>query len=305
MFDIRRATALRAVVQHGTISAAAASLHVTSSALSQQLAKLEREIGQPLLVRRGRGVEVTDAGELLAECTAGIVADIDRAEAALQEHQGQVMGRMTIAAFATAMRTIVSAALRTLPSTYPLLRVQSHEHEPADAIQLLAQGDIDVAIIDEWFQPRPGLPDGIEATHLLDDVADLALPADHRLATSNTPIDVGDCADEPWISWRAGEFGHDWLHRVLAGHHPDPHFAHTAGEHQTLLALVDAGLGIALMPRLGRGRVPANVVIKPLHPTITRHCFAIWRTDTTQRPAITAALDALTDAAAHLPQTHQ
>lgn len=270
---------------------------MTSSALSQQLAKLEREIGQPLLVKRGRGVQLTDAGRLLAERTAEIVNSINRTEAALQAHRGQVAGRMAIAAFATATRTFVPAALRRLTADHPLLQVESHEHEPADAIPLLDRGDVDIAVIDEWFHTDPALPEGIEAAHLLDDVADLAVPAAHELTNSDKAVDLRACAHENWISWHSGEFGHDWLSNELQQHHPNLHFAHTAGEHQTILALVEADLGIALMPRLGRGAVPEGVAIKPLAPTITRRCFVLWRTDTAQRPAIDAAVETLIESA--------
>lgn len=270
---------------------------MTSSALSQQLAKLEREIGQPLLVKRGRGVQLTDAGRLLTDRTAEIVDSINRTEAALQAHLGQVAGRMAIAAFATATRSFVPAALRRLTADHPLLQVESHEHEPADAIPLLDRGDVDIAVIDEWFRSDPVLPEGIEAAHLLDDVADLAVPVEHELADSDEVIDLRTCAHEDWISWHSGEFGHDWLSSELQAQHPNLHFAHTAGEHQSILALVEAGLGIALMPRLGRGAAPDGVAIKPLSPTITRRCFVLWRTDTAQRPAVAAAVEALTEAA--------
>lgn len=297
MFDLRRARSLHAVSRHGTVGAAAAALHVTPSALSQQLAKLEREVGQPLLVRRGRGVVLTDAGVLLVEHTEALLARMAQAETELQAQRGQVTGRMAIAAFATATRAILPAALRELREQYPQLRLESFEHDPAAALSLLSRGNVDVAVIDEWFRPRPDLPEGVQAEHLLDDVADLALPADHRLAGADPVIDLGACAGERWITWGEGVFGHDWLHRELRKHRADPVFAHTAGEHQTLLALVAAGLGVALVPRLGRGPVPEGVVVKPVRPTATRRVFALWRTDTAARPAIGAATTALRHAA--------
>lgn len=297
MFDLGRARSLHAVARHGTVSAAAAALHLTPSALSQQLAKLEREIGQPLLVRRGRGVALTDAGVLLAEHTEVILARMAQVETELQAQRGQVTGRMAIAAFATATRTILPAALRQLRQQHPHLRLESHEHEPAPALTLLMRGEVDVAVIDEWFRPHPDLPEGIQAVHLLDDVTDLALPADHWLADTDQVIGLGTCADERWITWGEGAFGHDWLRRELRHHRPEPVFAHTAGEHQTLLALVAAGLGIALVPRLGRGPLPAGVVVRPVQPAVTRRVFALWRTDTAARPAVAAATRALQHAA--------
>jgi DNA-binding transcriptional LysR family regulator len=297
MFSLPRATSLLAVSQYGTVSAAAAALHMTSSALSQQLAKLEHEIGQPLLTRRGRGVELTDAGALLADHTAEILERMNRAQAALQAHRGEVSGRLSIAAFATATRAILPAALRSLHSDYTLLEVESHELEPTQAISGLVRGDVDIAVIDEWFRPEPDLPDSLASAHLIDDVADLAVPAEHALATAPGHVELNGCTDETWISWLPGEFGHEWLCAELGRYQPGLRFPHTAGEHQTILALVEAGLGIALMPRLGRGSVPERVVIKPLLPKIIRRCFVVWRQDRARRPAITAAVDALSSAA--------
>ncbi|GAA1139895.1 hypothetical protein GCM10009583_07200 [Ornithinicoccus hortensis] len=204
---------------------------------------------------------------------------------------------MAIAAFPTATRGLLPAALRSLQDHHPLLSVESHEREPAKAVPLLVRGAVDVVIVDKWFHGEPTPPPGVEMTHLLDDVADLALPAGHELTSSGAAVDLSDCAHEQWISWTAGEFGHDWLHGALVEHHPGLRLTHTAGEHQTILALVAAGLGMALMPRLGRGPVPEGVEIREVQPPITRRIFALWRTDTAQRPAIGAAIEALTAAA--------
>jgi DNA-binding transcriptional LysR family regulator len=281
------------VAVHGTVTAAAAALHVTASALSQQLAKLEREIGQPLLVHRGRGVALTDAGHLLARHTEAILAAITRAETDLQAQRGQVAGRMAIGAFATATRALLPAALRRLRDEHPGLRVESRESEPADALMLLDRGEIDLAVIDEWFDAEPALPEALCWQPLCDDVADLALPAAHPLAAADRVVELHWCADQTWITWGPGAFGHEWLLRALHQHRTHPAIAYTANEHQTLLALVSAGLGIALMPRLGRGPVPPGVAIRPLRPTVTRRIFAVWRTDTSARPAIQAATQTL------------
>lgn len=298
MFDVRRARALHAVARYGTVSAAAEALHVTSSALSQQLAKLEREVGQPLLTQQGRGVALTDAGTLLVEHTQVILDRMSRAETDLEAQLGQVTGRMAIAAFATATRTILPATLRHLREHYTQLRVESHEHEPDPALALLVRGDVDIALIDEWSRPHPSLPEGVQALHLLDDVTDLAVPADHPLAGSGRVIDLSAVADEPWITWGGGcSAGRDWLRGALSEYRPDPDFAHTAGEHPTLLSLVSAGLGIALIPRLGRGPLPAGVSLEQVRPAATRRAFVLWRSDAEARPAVRVAIEALQRAA--------
>lgn len=293
MFDVVRARSLHAVAHHGTISAAAAALHLTQSALSQQLARLEREVGQPLLVRRGRGVVLTDAGHLLVERTEEILTRITAAETALEAQRGRVTGRMAVAAFATATRAILPAALHHLRRHHPDLRLESREHDPTAALELLVRGDIDLAVIDEWDLARPPLPDGVDAAHLIDDVSDLALPTWHRLISEEGPIDLAECADESWISWEPGVRAHAWLTRELRERGCAFSVAHAASEHQTFLALVAAGLGIALVPRLGRGPVPDGVSLASLHRPPTRRVFAAWRSDTADRPAVQAALGAL------------
>ena len=302
MFDVGRAQALHAVAAHGTVTAAAAALHVTTSALSQQLAKLEREIGQPLLVHRGRGVALTDAGALLAGHTEAILAAITRAETELAAQRGQVTGRMAIAAFATAARALLPASLRQLRDAHPRLRVESRESEPAEALGLLSRGEVDLAVIDEWFASAPPLPDTMHAVHLLDDITDLALPATHPLASAGSPIELRACRDAPWITWGPGQFGHDWLQRALREHPGDLDIAHTANEHQTLLALVAADLGVAIVPRLGRGLTPPGVIIKAIEPSATRHVFAVWHSDTAERPAIRAAAQVLRSVSADMQQ---
>lgn len=294
MFDVRRARGLRAVEQYGSVTAAAAVLHVTSSALSQQLAKLEREIGQPLLVSRGRGVALTDAGRLLADHTGRILDQIAIAEAELEAARGVATGRMSIGAFATFTRAALPAVLRDLKRGHPHLRIESHEYEPAVALAMLTRGEIDIAVIDEWFLPAPALPEGLRHRQLGTDTADLAVPAGHALAGAAEPVVLAACAGYDWISWRAGEYGNNWLRHALAVAPANPPIAHTAGEHHTILALVDAGLGIALMPRLGRGAVPAGVFIKSVTPAITRRYFAVWRAQDQKRPAVMATLDILT-----------
>jgi len=106
-------------------------------------------------------------------------------------------------------------------------------------------------------------------------------------------IDLTACAGQPWITWTPGQFSHDWLVHTLRSLGAEPAIAHTAGELQTILALVAAGLGVALMPRLGWGPAPEGVVIRTLRPTVTRAVYAAWPADTTGRPAVQAAIAAL------------
>lgn len=126
---------------------------------------------------------------------------------------------------------------------------------------------------------------------IMDDVADIAPPAGHRLATARA-VALDDLAAEPWITWLEGSICHDWLLHTLRRRGHEPRVAHTASEYATQLALVGAGLGAAVIPRLGRGAVPPGVVIVRSTPTLRRQGYAVWRSDATRRSAIRAAVEA-------------
>lgn len=297
MLDLQRLRALHAVARHGSISAAADALYLTASAVSQQIGKLEREVGQQLLRRQGRGVRLTDAGRLLTEHSDRILSAVERAEADLEARRDEVAGRLTIAAFATAAREIVPPAIRQLHGDHPALEIESREMEPDQALPLVRRGNLDVAIVDAWSNDPLAMPDDLVREHLLDDQADLALPAVHPMAARRA-VDLVELEDQAWISWPRGSICHDWLIHTFRSLDLEPRVAHTAMEHATQLAMVASGLGAAVMPRLGRGPVPEGVVIVEVRPALTRQVSAVWRRDAGRRPAIGATVAALR---AHAP----
>ena len=298
--DLQRLRALHAVGVHGSVSAAAEALHVTASAVSQQLAKLQQEAGQTLLRPAGRGVRLTGAGELLARHAEGILSAVTEAEADLAAYHGAVVGNLTVSAFATAARELAPGALRALRDDHQQLHVELREMEPHDAIPLVVRGDVDVAVVDDWFNAPLAVPDTVAREPLCDDVADIALPVDHPLATEEA-VALDALHDQPWITWPPGSICHDWLLHTLRGRGIEPLVAHTAMEHATQLALVAADLGAAVIPRLGRGPVPDGVRIVPVEPALTRRVSAISRRDAARRPAIRAAVEALRGAASGGP----
>jgi molybdate transport repressor ModE-like protein len=296
MLSVERLRALHAVAAQGSILAAADVLHVTTSAVSQQLAKLEREVGQPLLEKQGRGVRLTDVGRRLVAHTEQVLSTLEEAEAELESSRDTVTGRLVIAAFATGARGLAPQALATLAVEHPQLQPMLRELEPADSIPMLARRDVDVAILQDWANAPLALPPGLSKAPVLDDVADIALPAGHRLARA-TQVRLDDLATEPWITWLEGSICHDWLLHTLRRRGHEPRVAHTASEYATQLALVGAGLGAAVIPRLGRGPVPRGVRIVPSEPTLRRHVYAAWRRDASRRTAIRVAVEAFQQAA--------
>ncbi|WP_049559434.1 LysR family transcriptional regulator [Nonomuraea sp. SBT364] len=292
MLDLNRLKALHAVHVYGSVGAAADALMVTPSAVSQQIAKLERETGARLVERNGRGVRLTDAAGLLAEHAERILALVETAEADFEALRGQVVGRLNVGAFPTAARGLMPAALAELRERHPDLLLHLYEREPERVVREVARGELDLVIVQDWLNRPMAIPEGLSRKTLLDDVADVAVPADHPLAGSKE-IPLSALQGERWISSTPGTICHDWLVFTLRSAEVEPEIACMADEYPTHLALVAAGLGCAIVPRLGRDPVPDNVRFVPLRPGQSRRIYALWRTDAARRPAIRATVDAL------------
>ncbi|MEU1477738.1 LysR family transcriptional regulator [Streptomyces sp. NPDC005760] len=296
MLNLERLRTLDALARHGSVSGAAEGLHITTSAVSQQMSKLEREVGQQLLAKNGRGVRLTDAGRLLADHAARILSQVELAQSDLEAQRGQVVGELRLAAFPTAARGLFPAAIASLRSAHPGLRIGSREMEPEAAVHAVIGGDYDLAVVLDWYNKPLPMPDGLVKASIVDDTADVAMPATHRHAQRGE-VDLEDFADDDWVTWGEGEFCHEWLMHTLRSKGVEPRVAHRAEEHPTQLALVAAGLGVCVAPRLGRGPVPRSVRTVPVRQSVSRHIYAVWRADADRRPSIRAAVEALKSAA--------
>ncbi|MFF4120933.1 LysR family transcriptional regulator [Streptomyces sp. NPDC001714] len=296
MLNLERLRTLDALARHGSVSAAAEALHVTTSAVSQQMGKLEREVDQQLLAKNGRGIRLTDAGRLLAEHAGRILSQVELAQSDLEAHRGQVVGELRLSAFPTAARGLFPTALAALRARHPALRVRSSELEPENGIAGVVRGDLDLAVVLDWYNKPMPLPDGLVKAPLLDDPAEVALPVGHRLA-DREEVDLGEFAEDEWITWGKGEFCHEWLMFTLRSRGIEPVVGHRAAETHTQLNLVAAGLGVCIAPLLGRHPVPEGVVMVPLKQRVRRHVYVVWRADADRRPSIRAAVQALRGAA--------
>ncbi|HXW44681.1 MAG TPA: LysR family transcriptional regulator [Streptosporangiaceae bacterium] len=305
MLNLERLRVLQAVARHGSVTAAAAELHVTTSAVSQQLAKLEHESGTTLVERSGRGIRLTDTAHLLAEHASALLSMAELAQADVNARAGTVTGRLVLASLPTATRGLAAPALSQLARAHPALQVQLTEADSSESIPALVQGTVDLVIAHDWSNAPLAAPEGLAKTLLAEDLADIAVPAAHPFAgaTAEDPrcaVELAELGAGPWICGTPGTSCHDWLTFTLRSAGLEPQFAHTANEYATQLALVAAGLGIAVMPRLGRGDVPAGVHMIAVRPTLRRNIYALWRTTAARRPAINAAVSALSEAAAHV-----
>ena len=298
MMDLGRLRALHAVAVHGSVGRAAAALGYTPSAISQQITKLERETRTALLEKRGRGVVLTDAARELAAAAEQVLALVESAEVALEERRGQVSGRLVVAAFATAARGLMPSVLADLTARYPELELRLLESDPYLMAELVGRGEVDLAVVQDWSNTPLPVPEGVARLALGEDPVDVLLPAGHPL-TALPELTVADLAGQHWICVPPGNICHDWLVRTMreAGEEPDVRFQ--VGEFETQIALIAAGLGTGLVPRLGRGTLPEGVVARSVRPEPTRRVFALWREQATRRPAIAATLETLR---AHWPQ---
>ncbi|WP_406445222.1 LysR family transcriptional regulator [Streptomyces sp. NBC_01613] len=285
MLDLQRLRALHAVSVHGTVGAAAAALGYTPSAVSQQIAKLERETRTVLLEREGRGVRLTAEAHQLVGTAQELLAIVERAETELEERRGVPAGRLTIAAFASAARGLIPAVLADLAVRHPALDARLTEIDPHLSVDLVAKGAVDLAVVHDWdIAPLP-VPPGVEQAVIGDDRSTLLVPEGHHFAGRES-VRREELGGERWVCQPPGRVCHDWLVWTLrtAGHEPD--IAHQADENPTLVALVAAGLGVCLVPRLGRGPLPAGVVEVHLDPAPVRRLYALWRKGAARRPAI-------------------
>ncbi|MFJ3586096.1 LysR family transcriptional regulator [Streptomyces sp. NPDC090127] len=289
MLDVRRMQVLRAVVTSGSVTAAAANLGYTPSAVSQQIAALEKEAGIALLERFGRGVRPTAAGLLLTEHAALIGRQVAEAETALADLRAGRTGQVAVRYFATAGADLVAPALARFRSEHPGVRVDLRIAEGARP-----DPEADVTLVVRGRGARVG--EGLRLVHLADDPYRAVLPKGHRLADRRL-VDLTELADEPWVgSERPGPC----LDAVLeacaaAGFSPD--IAVECEEYATAQGFVAAGLGISLVPLMGLGSRHPNVVVRRLRgPEPVRSIHAAVRESSLALPPVRGLLTALQEA---------
>jgi molybdate transport repressor ModE-like protein len=298
MIDVRRLRVLRALADHGTVAAAAQALHLTPSAVSQQLAALEREVGQPIVERRGRGLVLTGAGDVLLEHAHALFAQLERAEADIAAHGRGELGTVVIGAFPTALAAVAAPAAQTLATTHPRLRLELVDVESPQCFAALVEERIDLAIsMESASAPAPGDP-RFSRWPLLDDPLDAVLPDDHALARRSA-IALDALATETWVGPSPGTSCFEVTLAGCAAAGFTPRLVHRTNDFATLMTFVAAGLGVALVPRLAQDRVPPGVAVVPLRGTPpARRVFAATRRGSEARPIVAAARDALASAAA-------
>lgn len=268
---MRKLRVLADLERLGTVAAVARHLHLTPSAISMQLSALEREAGLPLTERHGRTVALTPAGRLLARHGHDIADMITVAEMDVAALRDGTAGTYRVAAFPSAAATFVSdawATLRRAPGTGPVMHLV--ELEPQDALPALAAGEVDLAIVHSYSN-LPELPSpALATTHLITEDVLLAVPDPQRPADGR-PVDLAEFAHHDWVLPHERWTCHEMVTRACAAAGFTPRPVATATDFAVQLALVRAGVGVALVPGLGCTAVPAGVVLCRLRTPVRRH----------------------------------
>lgn len=296
MLELRRLRLLRELAERGTIAAVADALQFTPSAVSQQLAMLEREAGVPLLERAGRGVRLTDAALVLVDHAEALLDRAARADADLAAAAGTVAGRGRIAGFESVALRLALPAMESLAREAPRLRCEFVEAEPEDALPALAVGDIDLVLGDEWQHQPVRLPAGVERHELMRDRVRLLLPTRHP-ATRRHPeaVPLAELAGEAWTTGHAG-LGWDEMTRrtcrELGGFEPD--VRHRTNDAAISLAIVARGLAVTMLPDLPLPARHPGVKLRDIaEGRVSRAIFAATRTTDANRPSTQALLAAV------------
>ncbi|GLW61785.1 LysR family transcriptional regulator [Actinomadura rubrobrunea] len=295
MLDLGRLRVLRELKLRGTVSAVASALGYTPSAVSQQLAQLQREVGVPLVERAGRRLRLTEAGEVLAEHAETLLAKAQRAEEETLAASGRVAGTVRAVAYQTALLHVVAPTLPRLAAEHPDLVVEVLDEEFVRVLQALVLREIDLVLTDEYTHlPRPRRPE-LAAEVLISERMRIALPAAHPLAARPGPVRMAELAEQVWATGHHGTNHADLLERTcveLGGFRPLVRYR--SNDLMVVFALVAQGCAAALVPDLSLAEDQEDVVVRDIADAPVSRRMVMWtRVGADVRPSVRAVLEAL------------
>ncbi|AXH34404.1 LysR family transcriptional regulator [Humibacter sp. BT305] len=291
---------VHAVATYGSITRAAAALGYSQPAVSQHLRRVETRMGMPLVTRVGRGIALTDAGEVVARHAGVVLSALDSASGELSELSGLHAGRVRLSGFPSASSTVVPSLLRTMADQHPGIEIGYVEAEPPESIAAVRDGSCDVAIAFAYpTDPADAfgrLTEGLAVTTLFRDDIVVLTPSDLEVNATS----LGSLHDSTWIAGCPQCRGHLLDTCARAGFAPS--IGYETDNAVAVMSMVAAGLGIAMLPALATtaSPVPAGVTA---HPTAGEHrlVVAVTRPDARALPAVDALLTALTALTAERP----
>ena len=301
MLNVQRLRVLKEVAAQGSFSAAADALSYTQSAVSQAVATLEAETGATLVERDRKGVRPTAAGEALLAHADAIFSSIEAAEADLASILGLRGGRLRMASFPTAGATLMPLAIARFRSAHPDVELSLAEGEPEEIAPRLRSGEFDLALLFEFRGGGEKLGSGLKTLELLEDPMHVALPAGHPLARK-AALALGDLAGEYWIQTSASS---PCARHVVRSCHAagfEPRVSFESDDYQTVLGLVAAGVGVALIPELALASPRDGVLIRELSPKgPSRRVVAATPRGAGILPAVSEMLGVLREVAGGFP----
>jgi DNA-binding transcriptional LysR family regulator len=283
MLDVRRIRVLQEVVARGSFSAAAESLHLSQSAVSQQIAVLEREVGVPLLERTSDGPKLTAAGDALMEHGDAVLCRLEEAERELAQIAGLEGGRLRLASFSTASATLMTRALALFRQRFPKVELEFTEADPEDTFPGLKRGEFDLAVVFDYPAFPLDFSRDVEAELIYEESMRVALPPGHPLAAAKS-VRISDLADEDWL---CGALPSSCRFQVInlcreAGF--EPRITFQSEDYGVIKGFVAGGLGIAILPELAGGH--PGIELRPVRgQKPIRRVWAVTRESDVRSPA--------------------
>ena len=283
MIDVRRLRVLQEVIARGSFSAAAESLHLSQSAVSQQIAALEREVGIALLERTSAGPKLTTAGEALMEHGDAVLTRLGEAERELARIAGLEGGRLRVTSFPTASATLMTTALSRFRQRFPGIELQFCENEPEDAFPALKRGDFDLAVVFDYPSFPLEFGRDLEAELIYEEPMRVALPPGHPLAAAKT-VRIEDLAEEDWLCGALPSSCRSQVIQLCRDAGFEPMISFESEDYEVLKGFVAGGLGVTVLPELAGGH--RRVELRPVRGARpTRRVWAATRERDARPPA--------------------
>jgi len=271
--ELRQLIAFKEVATHSSFTAAATHLHLTQSAVSQQIKALEDECGVTLFDRSGRLVRLTNAGQVLLTHVERILAQVENARVEMAEMAGGARGRCRLAALPSVAAYILPRALATFQRRYPAVEVQLMESVQSQLLEWVQQGIVDFSIV-----ALPVHDPHLQSTPLLHDEFVLVVPQDHAFASRHI-VRLAELAAERFIFYPRGAGGREQFIEACRQAGFEPQVAFESEDRETMLGLVAAGVGVTFLPRIiaQHTRVDGPVTVDIIEPRLRREVGVVWR----------------------------
>lgn len=274
---------LREVIASGSFSAAAESLHLSQSAVSQQIAVLEREVGIPLLERTTDGPKLTAAGQALMEHGDAVICRLEEAERELAQIAGLEGGRLRLASFPTASATLMTRALSLFRQRFPKVELEFSEDEPEDSFPALKRGDFDLAVVFDYPAFPLDFSRDVEAEMIYEEPMRVALPPGHPLAAAKS-VRIADLANEDWLCGALPSSCRDQVIGLCREAGFEPKISFQSEDYEVIKGFVAGGLGVTILPELAGGHPGIELrTVRGQKPV--RRVFAVTRESEVRSPA--------------------